>query len=205
MKLGVAAPAAWTSTIRPARAVSSPWTRSAQVRLYEPYVSRDGRDRGREAAARGRDFARPPDRIRQHLRHRHLCNNPNPAQTIAVIDLDRREQVDAISVAPYFARMDHGAATGKLWVSCDAPPSWSSSIPKRGRLRRRSTPARSQPLDRADTGWAKIYISTRPIRSACSRRNRARSPRPSRCQAKSRAPKASPHRRTVAAAGRRQL
>jgi YVTN family beta-propeller protein len=48
-------------------------------------------------------------------------NNPNPAQTIAVIDLDRREQVDAISVAPYFA--PHGimvAATGKLWVSCDA-------------------------------------------------------------------------------------
>jgi YVTN family beta-propeller protein len=48
-------------------------------------------------------------------------NNPNPAQTIAVIDLDRREQVDTISVAPYFA--PHGimvAATGKLWVSCDA-------------------------------------------------------------------------------------
>lgn len=48
-------------------------------------------------------------------------NNPNPAQTIAVIDLDRRRQVDAISVAPYFA--PHGimvATDGKLWVSCDA-------------------------------------------------------------------------------------
>jgi YVTN family beta-propeller protein len=48
-------------------------------------------------------------------------NNPNPAQTIAVIDLDQRKQVDTISVAPYFA--PHGimvSATGKLWVSCDA-------------------------------------------------------------------------------------
>lgn len=48
-------------------------------------------------------------------------NNPNPAQSIAVIDLDRREQVDTISVAPYFA--PHGimvTAAGKLWVSCDA-------------------------------------------------------------------------------------
>jgi len=48
-------------------------------------------------------------------------NNPNPAQTIAVIDLERRRQVGTISVAPYFA--PHGimvAATGKLWVSCDS-------------------------------------------------------------------------------------
>ncbi len=47
--------------------------------------------------------------------------NPNPAQTIAVIDLIRREQVDQISVAPYFA--PHGIMVGqdgKLWVSCDA-------------------------------------------------------------------------------------
>ena len=48
-------------------------------------------------------------------------SNPNPAQTIAVIDLLRREQVDQISVAPYFA--PHGimvARDGRLWVSCDA-------------------------------------------------------------------------------------
>ncbi|MSQ19928.1 MAG: YncE family protein [Betaproteobacteria bacterium] len=48
-------------------------------------------------------------------------NNPTPAQTIAVIDLDARSVRDTISVAPYFA--PHGmmvAADGRLWVSCDA-------------------------------------------------------------------------------------
>ncbi|MFM9882782.1 MAG: YncE family protein [Burkholderiales bacterium] len=48
-------------------------------------------------------------------------NNPTPAQTIAVIDLESRAMTGTISVAPYFA--PHGmmvAADGRLWVSCDS-------------------------------------------------------------------------------------
>ncbi len=48
-------------------------------------------------------------------------NNPTPAQTIAVIDLEARAMTGTISVAPYFA--PHGmmvAADGRLWVSCDS-------------------------------------------------------------------------------------
>jgi YVTN family beta-propeller protein len=48
-------------------------------------------------------------------------NNPNPAQSIMVIDLESRTITGSISVAPYFA--PHGmmvAADGRLWVSCDS-------------------------------------------------------------------------------------
>ena len=48
-------------------------------------------------------------------------NNPTPAQSIVVVDLETRKAVRTISVAPYFA--PHGmmvAADGRLWVSCDA-------------------------------------------------------------------------------------
>jgi YVTN family beta-propeller protein len=48
-------------------------------------------------------------------------NNPNPAQTIMMIDLESRMITGSISVAPYFA--PHGmmvAPDGRLWVSCDS-------------------------------------------------------------------------------------
>ncbi|HXX11284.1 MAG TPA: YncE family protein [Burkholderiales bacterium] len=93
-----------------------------KVRLYEPGTYR-------EIAAI--DVEKLPHEVALSPDHRSAYvsiygpgifgNNPNPAQSIAVIDLDRREQVDTISVAPYFA--PHGimvTAAGKLWVSCDA-------------------------------------------------------------------------------------
>ena len=45
-------------------------------------------------------------------------NNPTPAQSIVVVDLETRKAIRTISVAPYFA--PHGmmvAADGRLWVS----------------------------------------------------------------------------------------
>lgn len=47
-------------------------------------------------------------------------NNPRPGQTIAVIDLERREHIDTVTVSPYLA--PHGLMLGAgelLYASCD--------------------------------------------------------------------------------------
>jgi len=90
-------------------------------------------------------------------------NNPNPAQTIMVIDLASRAVTGTISVAPYFA--PHGmmvAADGRLWVSCDSSAKLLIVNPR--------TKAVEEAFDTGSTGshWismipngAKIYISNK--------------------------------------------
>jgi len=179
-------------TIRPARAVSSPVDKvGGKVRLYGArYVSRDGRSS--RSCRRSRDFARP----RSHTSASTAASlaTIEPAQTSRVIDLDRREQVDRSAWRRIFARMDMVAATGK-----------SLGVVRRLRKCRRrsetraiegrSTPARWQPLDRAESVGPNLHLN-KTDSVACSSRKRRSPAATIALQAKSR------HRRHRRIAGR---